>query len=247
MDILLRDDHLIAISKPAGLATIPGRAETDSALEQAARWLDLPYTGRTDPRIRPVHRLDKDTSGALLFALHIGAQRHLSHQFQNNVIQKEYLALVHGRPDEDTGTIDAPLAPHPANPRRINVFKHGRPALTLWQVEERFRMFSLLRVYPRTGKTHQIRVHLRHIGLPLAVDPLYAPLPRDREPGLFLSQFKRSYRAKPGQPERPLIARLTLHAHRLAFSHPDGQTVRIEAPLPKDFQAILNQLRRHGR
>jgi 23S rRNA pseudouridine1911/1915/1917 synthase len=247
LEILYSDPQITAIAKPAGLATVPGRGETDSAIESLARQLNLPHTGRIDPRVRPVHRLDKETSGVLLFALTVPAQRHLSHQFQNNNVRKEYLALVHGQPADDAGTIDAPLAPHSANPRRMTVFKHGRPAQTQWQVEERFRLFTLLRVFPRTGKTHQIRVHLKHIGLPLAVDLLYAPPPRGSETGLFLSQFKRGYRAKSGRPERPLIGRLTLHAQRLTFTHPDGQILTVEAPLSKDFQASLNQLRRHGR
>ena len=106
LTILHDDADIVAVFKPAGLATIPGRAETDSVLESIAAQLGLPCTGTADPRIRVVHRLDKDTSGVLLFAKHIDAQRHLSHQFQNNTIEKEYLALVIGRPPADDGDID---------------------------------------------------------------------------------------------------------------------------------------------
>lgn len=127
------------------------------------------------------------------------------------------------------------------------VVKHGRPALTNWKIEEQFRHAALLRVFPRTGKTHQIRVHLQSIGLPLAVDPIYNPAPPGEPEGVFLSQFKRNYRPARGQEERPLIARLTLHAHKLRFVHPDGTPRELTAELPKDFAAILNQLRRHGR
>ncbi|MGB7161372.1 MAG: RluA family pseudouridine synthase [Tepidisphaeraceae bacterium] len=257
--ILFSDDNLVAVAKPAGFATIPGRGESDSVLERLAAQLDLPHTGQADPRLRVVHRLDKDTSGVLLFARNVIAQRHLSHQFQNNTIAKEYLALVRGRPSEREGDIDAPLAPHPASPKRMTVFKHGRPARTLWRIEESFRDFALLRCFPKTGKTHQIRVHLKHAGMPLAVDPLYnPPQPGAKpgakpaagigtEPGVFLSQFKRDYRTTRGQTEHPLIARLTLHAHRLTFRNLDGQTVTVEAEPPKDFRATLNQLRRHSR
>jgi 23S rRNA pseudouridine955/2504/2580 synthase/23S rRNA pseudouridine1911/1915/1917 synthase len=120
----------------------------------------------------------------------------------------------------------------------------GRPARTDWRIENRFRQFTLLRCFPKTGKTHQIRVHLKHIGLPLALDPLYNPVRGGRSIGLMLSALKRDYRPTRGEEERPLIARLTLHAHRLAFNAPDGEHVRIEAELPKDFRATLNQLRR---
>lgn len=111
-------------------------------------------------------------------------------------------------------------------------------------MEERFRDYALLRVFPKTGKTHQIRVHLQSIGLPLAIDPLYHPQ-RGQEPGIFLSSFKRGYRAGTDG-ERPLIARLTLHAHRLAFDDLSGQKVQIEVPLPKDFRAALNMLRKYS-
>lgn len=245
-DILLNDSLLVAINKPAGLASIPGRGEITSALQEMARLLDIPHSGSADPRLRLVHRLDKDTSGVLLMAKTIEAQRFLSEQFQNNRVQKQYLALVAGSPPADRGTIDAPLAPHPVRRLEMSVWKHGRPALTEWEVERRFRGFCLLRVHPRTGKTHQIRVHLKHIGLPLAVDPLYnAASPASQ--GLLLSSIKRGYRAKAGVPERPLIGRLTLHAQRLSFVHPEGTAVQVEAPLPKDFRAALNMLAKYGR
>lgn len=247
LTILFDDADVVAVNKPAGLATIPGRGEDDSVLESIAEQLSLRCTGTADPRIRVVHRLDKETSGVLLFAKHVDAQRHLSHQFQNNTIEKEYLAIVSGRPREDAGEIDAPIAPHPTSPKRMTVTKHGRPARTLWRVEQRFRDMALLRVFPRTGKTHQIRVHLAHIGMPLLVDPLYNP-PRDRAPvGLMLSQFKRGYRESRGQEERPLIARLTLHAEKLRFGHPNGQQVEIVAPVPKDLRAALNMLSKYAR
>src|SRR5207248_758764 len=127
IEILFDDPDVVAVNKPAGLATIPGRGEDDSVLETLADELNLPCTGAADPRIRVVHRLDKDTSGVLLFAKHVDAQRHLSHQFQNNTIEKEYLAIVGGKPREDAGEIEASLAPHPSSPKRMAVTKHGRP------------------------------------------------------------------------------------------------------------------------
>ncbi len=248
LTILLNDDDIVAVEKPAGLATIPGRGETDSLLESVARQLGIPHKGEADPRVRVVHRLDKDTSGVVLFAKNITTQRHLSHQFQNNQVEKEYLALVAGHPAADEGEIDAAIGPHPNAKTRMAVLKHGgRPALTHWKLEKRFREMSLLRVFPKTGKTHQIRVHLKHIGVPLAIDPLYNPPRKPGEPmGILLSRFKRDYRAAK-ENERPLIARLTLHADRITFDHPVKRKTTIEAPLPKDFRAVLNQLERHAR
>jgi RluA family pseudouridine synthase len=248
LEILFEDQHLIAVSKPAGLATIPGRGETDSVLERLAKQVQLPCSGTSDPRLRLVHRLDKDTSGALVFAKDIDAQRHLSHQFQNNRVEKEYMAIVAGRPGDNEGEIDVPLGPHPTRRDRMSVLrKGGRPARTLWKVEQRFRQHALLRVLPRTGKTHQIRVHLKHVGLPLVVDPLYNP---GDDPaaagGLYLSNFKRGYRPKRGEDERPLIDRLTLHAERLRFDHLDGTRVEVVAALPKDFRAALNMMRKYA-
>ena len=242
--ILYRSDAVVAVSKLAGLATIPGRGEVNSVLESLGAQLGIPASGDQDPRARVVHRLDKDTTGVLLFALNRDAQQRVSHQFQNNTVAKEYLALVHGRPQEREGVVDAALGPHPTSLRRMCVLKHGgRPARTLWRLEETFRGFSLVRCFPRTGKTHQIRVHLLHVGMPLAIDPLYGSAS-----AIFLSQFKRGYRPSRGEKERPLIDRLTLHAERLAFDHPaDGRRVEVVAPLPRDFRAVLNQLRRHGR
>lgn len=247
LTVLWSGPGLVAIDKPAGLATIPGRGETDSVLERLARQLGLPHTGSDDPRVRLVHRLDKHTSGVLLMATSVEAQRLLSHQFQNNTVSKEYLALVAGRPEKETGTVDAPLAPHPTSRLHMAISRHGRPARTDWVVEERLGAYALLRCFPRTGKTHQIRVHLRHVGLPLAVDPLYNPPPPGEAEGIYLSRFKRGYRAAKGERERPLIDRLTLHAHRLTFALADGQRVSVEAPVPKDLRAAVAQLRRHAR
>ena len=248
LDILAETADWVAVMKPAGLATIPGRAETDSVLERLGRQLNLPSSGTADPRLRVVHRLDKDTSGVLLFAKHLAAQRHFSHQFQNNTIQKEYLALVRGRPEESEGEIDAPLARHAVSKERMAIVKHGgRPARTAWRVEESFRDLALLRVFPKTGKTHQIRVHLMSIGLPLAIDPLYnAPRGPGGSPGLLLSQFKRGYRPAGREAERPLIERLTLHAEKLCFEDPAGGGVEVVAQLPKDFRAALNMLRKYA-
>jgi 23S rRNA pseudouridine1911/1915/1917 synthase len=244
--VLWSDDHYTAIAKPAGLASIPGRGESTSVIEQLGEQLQLPISGEADPRVRVVHRLDKETSGVLVFARDRPAQQHLSHQFQNNLVQKEYLALVYGRPTASSGSIDAPIGIHPASRKRMAVLKHGgRPARTDWVIEQTFRDYTLLRCFPRTGKTHQIRVHFAHIGLPLAIDPLYNRTPPQPRAGIYLSAFKRGYRPSERE-ERPLIERLTLHAHRLMFRDMNDQQVAIEAELPKDFRALLNMLTKYS-
>jgi 23S rRNA pseudouridine955/2504/2580 synthase/23S rRNA pseudouridine1911/1915/1917 synthase len=247
LPILFRSGSILAIDKPAGLAVIPGRGESDTVLERLSVQLSLPCSGSVDPRVRVVHRLDKETSGVLLYCTDVAAQRHLSHQFQNNSVNKEYLALVIGWPTAAEGEIESPIGPHPTVKQRMIVTKHGRPSLTRWRVEQRLGDWTLLRVFPKTGKTHQIRVHLKSIGLPLAVDSIYNAPGEGAPMGLWLSQFKRDYRPSRGEEERPLISRLTLHAHRLTFADQSGQTHTVESPLPKDFRAVLNQLARHGR
>jgi 23S rRNA pseudouridine955/2504/2580 synthase/23S rRNA pseudouridine1911/1915/1917 synthase len=243
IDILWQDANYVAISKPPGLASIPGRGEKTSAFEQVAAALKLPHRGEQDPRLRLVHRIDKDTSGLLLFAKNKAAQKHVSHQFQNNQVTKEYLALAAGRAEKGEGEIDSPMARHPSSPQKMAISRTGRPARTQWRVEEYLGPFTLLRVFPKSGKTHQIRVHLKSIGLPLAIDPLYNPTAGE---GLFLSSFKRHYR-KSAHEERPLINRLTLHAEKLTCQNLDGTKIELLAPLPKDFRATLTQLRKHGR
>jgi 23S rRNA pseudouridine955/2504/2580 synthase/23S rRNA pseudouridine1911/1915/1917 synthase len=248
LEILWQSERLVAIAKPAGLASIPGRGEAISVLEQLAAILGIPCSGEGDPRVRVVHRLDKDTSGVLLFAKDKDAQRHLSHQFQNNAVDKEYLAICIGRAAAREGEIDAPLCVNPNAKTKMMVSESaGRPARTAWRVEETFGDYCLVRCFPRTGKTHQIRVHLKHTGLPLAVDPLYNPPRPPAQGGIYLSHFKRGYRPNAGEIERPLIDRLTLHAEKLRFRDLNNQVVEIVAAIPKDMRAALSQLRKFAR
>jgi 23S rRNA pseudouridine955/2504/2580 synthase/23S rRNA pseudouridine1911/1915/1917 synthase len=154
---------------------------------------------------------------------------------------------VAGRPIESNGRIEEALAPAGANTQRMAIVKHGgRPAITEWNIEAKFRDCTLLRVFPKTGKTHQIRVHLKHIGHPLVIDSLYNPPPFNDTPGIFLSSFKQHYKPNRGKQEFPLIDRLTLHAQKLRFEHPNGSKIELEAPLQKDFRATLNMLTKHS-
>jgi len=244
--IIFEDQQIVVINKPAGLASIPGRGEKTSVVELIAAQTNLPFTGNTDPRIRVVHRLDKDTSGVLVFAKTIEVQRCLSHQFQNNLAGKKYLALVVGKPLDKEGEINAPLEADRRRPGAMKVFKRGKPAKTHWRVEKTYRGLSLLRVFPKSGKTHQIRVHLQYLGHPLAVDSLYGPPPDEQGPGIFLSRFKKKYQLGKYQQERPLISRLTLHAESLEIELPDGKRQLFTAPLPKDFLATIRMLDKYA-
>jgi len=236
IDTLLDDPAFLAVNKPADVLTIPGRQGGESVLGRLA-------AATVGGELRLVHRLDRGTSGVLLFARDLDAQRVLSEQFAHRQVEKTYLALVRGAPGQDEGLIDAPLTRDPNSTTRMIVHaKRGKRSQTRWEVVERFPGMALLRCHPLTGRQHQIRVHLAHARMALLVDGLYGECE-----AFYLSHVKTGYKHGGGE-ERPLIARLTLHAESIAFAHPrTGEAVRIEAPLPKDFRATLAQLRKLGR
>lgn len=244
---ILRDaGPWVVADKPAGLSTTRERwkPDADTALSllhalDRARDPDAPLP-------RPVHRLDRETSGAVLFARGAEAAASLSAAFRRRNVGKDYLALVVGTPLEEKGVIDLRLSADPGPGRPVKVVRHGgRPSRTEWQVEETFRGHTLVRVVPRSGRTHQVRVTMAHIGCPLVGDVLY-----NGGQGLYLSALKPRYRPPADGPERPLIGRVALHARSLTFPDPEAPDpgsappVTVEAPLPRDFAAALKQLRR---
>ncbi len=250
--VLYEDEDLLAVDKPAGLAAEPERwAREHGSLSGAllalarARQRPGPQGERAplDFRPRAVHRLDKDTTGVTLVAKQLESERRLRDAFEHGAVRKTYLALVEGELDLVDGAerlIDLPIAPDARRSGRMRVGGEGeKPASTRVAVEQRFRGYTLVRCHPLTGRTHQIRVHLAEIGFPLAVDPLYG-----RRKELGLSELKTRYKHKPGQTERPLIARHSLHAFAVEFEH-RGAALRIEAPLPDDFARVLKQLHKH--
>jgi 23S rRNA pseudouridine1911/1915/1917 synthase len=220
LSVLFEDAALLVLDKPSGLTVHPGSGRAQGTLANAlvARLRDLPTPGGAD---RPgiVHRLDKDTSGVMVVAKTEPAHRALSRAFASREVRKEYLAAVHGAVAGEAGTIDHPLGRSSAGRTRMAVREGGREAVTEWRVEERFPRHTLLRCFPRTGRTHQIRVHLREAGHPIVHDPLYG------------------WRSSPLDAE---AGRLMLHAHRLAFAHPtSGAALSFEAPVPAAFAAAL--------
>jgi len=225
LPVLHEDEHVIVVDKPAGLLTVPsapGVHDEDTALRRVQD-----YAHRLKPRggyAERVHRLDRDTSGALAFALSREARAGLIETFRHHRIERAYLAIVEGEPKAEAGTVDAPLRKEWVSGRR-GVARPGEeqePARTHFRVRERVPGAALLEVRLETGRQHQIRIHLAHVGLPILGDPVY------------------------GRPDsgRPLARRPMLHAFHLAFAHPlTGEPVTAESPLPDDFRAALAALR----
>jgi 23S rRNA pseudouridine955/2504/2580 synthase/23S rRNA pseudouridine1911/1915/1917 synthase len=227
--IIYEDENLVAVNKPSGLLTIPDR----EGVNGLRNLLQEKYGN-----IFTVHRLDKDTSGIVVFAKNEGMHKHLSLQFENRETKKIYYGLVLGSPAQKTGVINEPLAKHPVKKGMMCIYKKGKESITEFEVLENFRRFSWVQFHILTGRTHQIRVHSKHIGNPVVCDPLYG----DGKP-VFISQLKKTYNLnKEEEGERPILNRLALHAAQLSFKGMKGENFTLEAPLPKDLKAVLNQL-----
>lgn len=237
--ILFEDAACLVIEKPAVLLTTPDRVGQDSVHERLPDW----FGEERDLRI--VHRLDKGTSGALILAKGPDAARDFDEIFREHRVEKEYRAICRGRaPRQDEFTCDQQIGRTLRGGRvKLGESKGARDAHTDFVVLERFEGFCYISARPRTGRMHQIRAHLSWMRIPLAVDPLYRGAKE-----LRLSEFKAGYKRHRSRPERPLIDRLTLHAHQLDFRSPaDDSEVHIEAPLPKDFRTTLQKLERYAR
>jgi 23S rRNA pseudouridine1911/1915/1917 synthase len=231
--ILLEDEHLLIAEKESGFLTIPDRYRPD--IPNLYNSLQKDYG-----EIYIVHRLDKGTSGLVCFAKTREIHRLLNIQFEERQPVKRYYAIVKGTPFYMKGTIDAGLSPNKEGGMHIDL-KRGKPSVTNYKVIESFGGFSLVEATILTGRTHQIRVHLKHLGYPLAVDVAYT-----QKDALYLSEIKRrKFNLKKNTKERPLISRVPLHAYHLSFLHPVcDEKISVESDLPKDMRALLNQLRK---
>ncbi|MFS8781064.1 RluA family pseudouridine synthase [Synechococcus sp. W55.1] len=225
LDILYEDDDLIVLNKPRDLVVHPAPGHPSGTLVHALL-AHCPRLSGINGEQRPgiVHRLDKDTTGALVIAKHDQAHQHLQAQIQAKTARRLYLGVVFGRPAQSQGTVSAPIGRHPVDRQKMAVLPpgQGRAAVTHWQVLERLGNYTLMQFELETGRTHQIRVHAAHLRLPIVGDPLY-------------TQSKTSPVKLSGQ---------ALHAWKLSFIHPrSGQPMHFTAPLPEEFERLLRQLR----
>jgi 23S rRNA pseudouridine1911/1915/1917 synthase len=233
IDIIYEDDDIVLLNKEAGMLTVADRFNQESYHLQSA-------LKRMYGDIWTIHRLDKDTSGVICFAKNSESHQILSTNFEQRDIEKFYFAIVEGSAPE-SGEIDEPLAMSETKPGTMRVHRRGKESLTHFKKIDDLGLFSTLDVQIFTGRQHQIRVHLKHIGLPLFIDPLYG-----RRESFLLSELKgKNYKLTKKEEERPLISRLTLHSSKLIFDHPKtGKKMTIEAPVPKDMRALINQARK---
>jgi 23S rRNA pseudouridine1911/1915/1917 synthase len=227
--VVYEDACLLVVDKPAGLVVHPGAGNPDGTLVNALVHRDPALTAV--PRAGVVHRLDKHTSGLLVVARTLAAHKHLVNALKKRSVQRTYLAIVNGRVRAG-GRVDAPLGRHRSQRTRMAVTDAGRPAATRYRVQRRFRAHSLVRVDLESGRTHQIRVHMAHIGHPLVGDPTYGG--RLKIPAGAAAELAEALRA---------FKRQALHAAELSLQHPQtGETMHWTSPLPADMQTLLEAL-----
>jgi 23S rRNA pseudouridine1911/1915/1917 synthase len=230
LDVVYEDDYVIVISKPADFVVHPGAGNVDGTLGNALlhRYPELEAV----PRAGVIHRLDKDTSGLLVVARNLTAQKSLVEQLQAREFEREYRALVIGVMTAG-GTVNAPIGRHPTQRIKMAVVSNGKPAITHYRVLERFRAHSLVKLNLETGRTHQIRVHMAYLHYPLVGDPLYGG--RLQIPAGCSEVFARALRQ---------FKRQALHACRLGFVHPhSGELMAWEVPMPDDMQQLIEAAR----
>ncbi|MEY2411148.1 MAG: rRNA pseudouridine synthase [Verrucomicrobiota bacterium] len=245
--VLVEDETLLALDKPAGLLTSPDRDDParpnlitllHSGIAEGKPWA----RSRNLHYLANAHRLDFECSGVMLFAKTKPALITLANFFGAEKPRQTCVALVQDAPSEDSFSVEARIAPHPGRPGMMRVDnEHGKRARTVFEVRERFAGWTLLQCRPATQRPHQIRAHLRHVQLPIAGDRIYGGYP------LLLSQLKRSFRLKPGHDERPLLGAFSMHVEELAIEHPvTGAEIKITAPWPKDLTVAIKYLRRYA-
>ena len=230
LTVICENDDFIALNKPSGLLSIPDRKGIDVSLKVLLK--------EKYGNIFTVHRLDKETSGLIVFAKNEAAHKHLSLQFENRQTKKIYQGLVIGSLMEKKGSIAYPLTEHPALNGTMIVHRRGKESLTDYEVLEDFGIYSWLQFQIHTGRTHQIRVHMKETGHPVVCDTLYG----DGKPVLVSSLKSKFKLSKDAEEEKPILNRLALHAFQLTFKDISGNLIELEAALPKDIRATLQQL-----
>ncbi|AHF16082.1 RluA family pseudouridine synthase [Niabella soli] len=228
--IVFETGELVALNKPSGLLSIPDREGKEPSLKDL---LQVQYDD-----IFTVHRLDRETSGLIIFAKTAAAHKHFSQQFEARKTIKVYTGLVLGSVTVPEGHIDAPIAENMVKRGTMIIHRRGKQALTDFKVLKDYGLYTWMQFNIHTGRTHQIRVHTKEIGHPLVGDTLYG----DGKP-VFISSFKSKFNLSKNElEERPILNRLALHAAQLKIAGPDGNVIALEAPLHKDLRATLQQL-----
>lgn len=244
LDIIYEDRDFLVVNKPAGLVVHPGHGNYTGTLVNALAWhfKDVPDYDASDPRMGLVHRIDKDTSGLLVVAKTPDAKTNLGKQFFNKTTRREYVAVVWGNPSPQKGTVVGNIARSPKDRLQMAVFDPGsgigKHAVTHYEVLRSFGPLSKIRCVLETGRTHQIRVHMKHIGHPLFNDARYGgnEILRGERSGSYKKFIENCFEA---------CRRQALHARTLGFVHPaTGQEMFFEAPLPADMQALIERLER---
>jgi RluA family pseudouridine synthase len=247
IQILYEDEYILALNKPACLLTSPDRYDPKrpnlmkllhAGIEEGKDWAKV----RNLTYLMNPHRLDFETTGVILLAKSKDILTMLTNQFSENKTRKMYLAIAHGAPPKDEFTVEVRIAPNPKKPEIMRVVrKKGKQTITHFKVLEKFAGYTLFECHPVTGRTHQIRVHLKYAGCPIVGDILYGGLP------LYLSQLKPDFKKPKKGVEKPIIDTVALHSKRLEFVHPvTGNPVCIEAPEPKPFLVALKYLREYA-
>ncbi len=230
-DLLHEDGDYIIINKSAPLLSLPDR--WDPEIPNALQFMQI----KVDD-IFMVHRLDKETSGVMVFAKNERSHKHACSLFENRKVYKEYIGILEGNLSSKEGEVDQPIQSLPASKGKQHVNADGKASLTAYKVEQNFRGFSVVKFMPKTGRTHQIRVHAAYLGAPILADKIYGYSNEFK-----LSSIKRKkFKLKKYDVERPLLTRHALHAHKISFEGLDGKTVSAECNPPKDMRATINQM-----
>jgi 23S rRNA pseudouridine1911/1915/1917 synthase len=232
--VVYEDDHFVAVNKPSGLLTIPDRF--DDTKPSLYKMLEKKYS-----KIFIVHRLDKETSGLILFAKDEKTHKYLSQLFEQRNVEKYYLGIVLGSLSNKKGIIEVPVEEHPSGKGIMMASRKGKLSITEYEEVEDYGLFSLVKFRIQTGRTHQIRVHMKYLCHPLACDELYG----DGKP-VLVSSFKRKYKLSDSElEERPILSRLALHSYQLIFTDQDGKHFDLKAEMPKDMRALTQQLQKN--
>ena len=233
--IIFENEDFVVIDKPSGLLSIPDREGKEISLKNILK--------EKYGEIFTVHRLDRDTSGLIVFAKNETSHKFLSQLFEERLVEKIYTGIVIGTLAEKKGSIDQPIAEHSHKQGTMIIHARGKLSLTDYEVIEEYGNYSFMQFQIHTGRTHQIRVHMQYLGHPIACDDVYG----NGEP-VLISSFKKKFKlSKSEETERPILNRLALHSSKLSFKDAKGIAHVFEAPLPKDMSALLQQLRKWKR